>query len=70
MSQIESEFPDGLTRPGAAALFTQGLAAERELEYASHQVNSIEINGSFYSLQRPEASKAWHRATPDGFLFR
>ena len=28
-------------------------AQRRELEYASRQGNSIEINGSFYSLQRP-----------------
>jgi uncharacterized protein YecE (DUF72 family) len=42
---------------------------KRELEYASRQVNSIEINGSFYSLQRPESYRAWHEATPDDFVF-
>ncbi|MGB8168648.1 MAG: DUF72 domain-containing protein [Chthoniobacteraceae bacterium] len=42
---------------------------KRELEYASRHVNSIEINGSFYSLQRPESYAAWHAATPPGFLF-
>src|SRR5688572_1073239 len=46
-----------------------GLAQKRELEYASRQVNSIEINGSFYSLQRPESYKAWYEATPEGFMF-
>jgi len=42
---------------------------KRELEYASRQVNSIEINGSFYSLQRPESYRAWYETTPDGFVF-
>lgn len=41
----------------------------RELEYASRQVKSIEINGSFYSLQRPESYQAWYEATPDDFVF-
>src|SRR5205823_4925750 len=37
--------------------------------YASRQVDSLEINGSFYSLQRPEQYREWHRATPEGFVF-
>jgi uncharacterized protein YecE (DUF72 family) len=32
-------------------------------------VNSIEINGSFYSLQRPGSYRAWYEATPDRFVF-
>jgi Protein of unknown function DUF72 len=32
-------------------------------------VSSIEINGSFYSLQRPESYRAWYEATPEGFVF-
>jgi uncharacterized protein YecE (DUF72 family) len=42
---------------------------KRELEYASRQVNSIEINGSFYSLQRPSSYRAWYEATPGDFVF-
>jgi uncharacterized protein YecE (DUF72 family) len=42
---------------------------KRELEYASRQVNSIEINGSFYSLQLPSSYQTWRDATPPGFLF-
>jgi uncharacterized protein YecE (DUF72 family) len=45
------------------------LPQKRELEYASRQVNSIEINGSFYSLQRPENYHTWHEATPADFVF-
>jgi uncharacterized protein YecE (DUF72 family) len=49
--------------------YPEGLAHRRELEYASRQVDSLEINGSFYSLQRPEQYREWHRATPEGFVF-
>jgi uncharacterized protein YecE (DUF72 family) len=42
---------------------------KRELEFASGRMNSIEINGSFYSLQRPENYAAWHAATPEDFVF-
>ena len=49
--------------------YPKELPQKRELEYASRQVNSIEINGSFYSLQRPENYQAWFEATPEDFLF-
>jgi len=51
------------------AFYPEGLPQKRELEYASRQVNSIEINGSFYSLQRPESYRAWYDATPEDFVF-
>lgn len=45
------------------------LAQRRELEYASRRFNSIELNGSFYSLQRPESFAAWYDETPPDFVF-
>jgi uncharacterized protein YecE (DUF72 family) len=42
---------------------------KRELEFASRKLNSIEINGSFYSLQRPQNYAAWYEATPEDFIF-
>src|SRR3954470_499695 len=45
------------------------LPLRRELEYASNMFNSIEINGSFYSLQLPSSYRRWHDETPDDFLF-
>jgi len=41
----------------------------RELEFASRMLPTIEINGSFYSLQRPERYRQWHDDTPDDFVF-
>jgi uncharacterized protein YecE (DUF72 family) len=55
--------------PWRGVFFPKGWPQKRELEYASRQVNSIEINGSFYSLQRPKSYKAWYDATPEGFVF-
>jgi uncharacterized protein YecE (DUF72 family) len=49
--------------------YPRGLAQRRELEYASRQFRSVEINGSFYSLQRPESYRQWYRDTPEGFVF-
>jgi len=46
-----------------------GLAQRRELEYASRRLTSIEVNGSFYSLQRPSSYAAWRAETPDDFVF-
>jgi uncharacterized protein YecE (DUF72 family) len=55
--------------PWRGTFYPPGLAQRRELEHLSRQVSSIEINGSFYSLQRPESYRAWAAETPDGFLF-
>lgn len=51
------------------AFYPQGLPRKSELEYLSARVNSIEINGSFYALQRPESYHAWYEATRPGFPF-
>jgi len=49
--------------------YPEGLPQRRELEYAASLLPTIEINGSFYSLQRPEYFDEWYRETPRGFLF-
>jgi uncharacterized protein YecE (DUF72 family) len=55
--------------PWRGVFYPKGLAQRRELEYISRQLNSAEINGSFYSLQRPESYQRWHDETPRDFLF-
>src|SRR5688572_6351537 len=55
--------------PWRGVFYPEGLPQRRELEFASRALSSIEINGSFYSLQRPESWTAWYRATPKGFVF-
>ena len=49
--------------------YPRGLAHRKELAYAAERLSSIEINGSFYSLQRPSSYQRWHDETPDDFLF-
>ena len=51
------------------AFYPKGLRQRQELDFASRMMPTIEINGSFYSLQRPEYYSAWRDATPEGFVF-
>ena len=55
--------------PWRGVFYPKDLPHKRELEYASRQLNSIEINGTFYSLQRPGSFAAWYEATPEDFVF-
>jgi uncharacterized protein YecE (DUF72 family) len=55
--------------PWRGVFYPQGLAQRRELEYCGSHFSTVEINGSFYSLQRPEYYEAWYRETPPGFVF-
>ena len=45
------------------------LAQRRELHYAAEQFPSVEINGTFYSLQRPSSFQTWSAETPADFVF-
>src|SRR5512132_1907221 len=49
--------------------YPKGLPQHHELQFASGAFNSVEINGSFYSLQRPSSYQRWHSETPDDFVF-
>src|SRR5688500_10445379 len=56
-------------KPWRGNFYPSKLAQSRELEYASRIFSSIELNGSFYSLQRPSSYAQWARQTPPGFVF-
>jgi uncharacterized protein YecE (DUF72 family) len=55
--------------PWRGVFYPTRMAQRRELEFASRALNSIEINGSFYSLQRPTSYQRWYQETPAGFIF-
>ena len=55
--------------PWRKVFYPEGLRHKDELEYAASRMTSIEINGSFYSLQRPESYQTWRERTPEGFEF-
>ncbi|MGI8612814.1 MAG: DUF72 domain-containing protein [Nocardioidaceae bacterium] len=60
----------GWTYPGwRGHFYPPGLAHRRELAYAGERLGSIEINGSFYSLQRPTSYVTWRQQTPDDLVF-
>jgi uncharacterized protein YecE (DUF72 family) len=49
--------------------YPAGLPQREELAFAAHMLPTIELNGSFYSLQHPEDYQQWHDQTPEGFVF-
>ena len=49
--------------------YPKGLAQTKGLHYSSRQLTSIEINSTFYGLQKPATFQKWHDETPDGFVF-
>jgi uncharacterized protein YecE (DUF72 family) len=55
--------------PWRGVFFPKGTSKAKELQYASRQVTSIEVNGTFYSTFKPPTFKKWHDETPDDFVF-
>ena len=49
--------------------YPRGLPQRRELEYVAGLFDSVELNGSFYSLQRPTSYERWAATVPAGFVF-
>jgi uncharacterized protein YecE (DUF72 family) len=55
--------------PWRDVFYPPGLPQKDELRYASRQLRTVEINGSFYSLQRPSSYLTWYAETPEDFVF-
>ncbi len=55
--------------PWRGAFYPAELPQRRELAYAAASFRSLEINGTFYGLQKPEAYGRWAEETPDDFIF-
>ena len=51
------------------SFYPPDLAQKNELRYAASHFNTIELNGSFYSLQHPDSFRRWYDETPPGFVF-
>jgi len=51
------------------SFYPRELRQKDELSYASRHVDTIEINGTHYSLQRPEFFERWYAETPADFVF-
>jgi uncharacterized protein YecE (DUF72 family) len=55
--------------PWRGVFYPTDLTQKRELEYASRQLTSIEINGTYYSTFKPDSWMKWYAETPDDFVF-
>jgi uncharacterized protein YecE (DUF72 family) len=55
--------------PWRGVFYPQGLTHKRELEFASRNLTSIEINGTYYSTFKPESWAKWRDETPEDFVF-
>jgi uncharacterized protein YecE (DUF72 family) len=56
-------------KPWRGVFYPKGLPHARELAFAAERFRSIEINGTFYSMQRPSSFARWAQQTPDDFVF-
>lgn len=56
-------------KPWRGVYYPLRLPQRRELEFAAQDFNSVEINGTFYSMQRPESFRRWYVETPGDFVF-
>lgn len=55
--------------PWRGVFYPEKLSQKRELEYASRQMNSLEINGTYYSGFKPDTWMKWRDETPEDFVF-
>ena len=55
--------------PWEGTFYPEKLAKKRQLEYASRQVPTIEVNGTYYSTFKPPTFAKWASETPEGFVF-
>ncbi|MEA2903442.1 MAG: hypothetical protein QOI12_829 [Alphaproteobacteria bacterium] len=56
-------------KPWRGVFYPDGLPQARELDHASRQLTTIEINGTFYRTQKPDSFRKWAGETPDDFVF-
>jgi uncharacterized protein YecE (DUF72 family) len=55
--------------PWRGVFYPRDLPQRRELEFAAAHFPTVEINGSFYSLQSPASYARWRDETPERFVF-
>lgn len=55
--------------PWRGIFYPKGLPQKRELQYVAEHLGTVEINGSFYSLQTPASYSRWAAEVPDDFVF-
>jgi uncharacterized protein YecE (DUF72 family) len=69
MAQIRIGISGWTYPPWRGKFYPKGLPQRLELAYASRRFDALEINGTFYSSQRPSSFQTWYADTPPGFVF-
>jgi uncharacterized protein YecE (DUF72 family) len=49
--------------------YPKGLSQKKELSFATREFSTIEVNGTFYSLQRPTTFQHWYETAPENFIY-
>lgn len=69
MSKLRVGISGWTFAPWRGTFYPDKLPHSKELAYASRALTTIEVNGTFYSLQRPPTFQSWAAETPDDFRF-
>lgn len=69
MSQVEVGISGWKYKGWKGTFYPQGISAKKELEFASRQLPTIEINSTFYRLHTPVTYQHWYESTPTDFIF-
>lgn len=55
--------------PWEGTFYPDSLSKKRQLEFAGKELRAIEVNGTYYSSQKPETFARWAAEVPDEFIF-
>jgi uncharacterized protein YecE (DUF72 family) len=55
--------------PWRGTFFPEKWPKAKELDYAAGKLTAIEVNGTYYSSQKPAPFAKWAKAVPEGFVF-
>jgi uncharacterized protein YecE (DUF72 family) len=55
--------------PWRKTFYPEGLPKTKQLEYAASKLSAIEVNATYYKLQKPDLFAKWAKTVPDGFKF-
>ena len=55
--------------PWRESFYPSRLPKAKQLEHMARRLTAIEINATYYKLQKPDSFERWAKAVPDGFKF-
>jgi uncharacterized protein YecE (DUF72 family) len=67
--QIRAGMGGWTFEPWEGTFYPDKLSKKKQLEFASRQVPTIEVNGTYYSGFTPATYAKWNSETPDNFVF-